>query len=129
MKKLVLMIDGGFLKGTVRNAKMVCEPDFIEAFSASRRSAEEEMQLPGRRIPSELAQHTDFIRDLQFLTLPQPREARQRFWNCRRLKSAQTSMRGDLAAHDKWIDGSGIALELRMSQAKAVWSVPHFLQA
>jgi|ERR1035437_965482 hypothetical protein len=33
MKKLVLMIDGGFLRVAARKAKLHYDPDFIEAFS------------------------------------------------------------------------------------------------
>ncbi|MGA3080863.1 MAG: NYN domain-containing protein [Terracidiphilus sp.] len=43
MKKLVLMIDGGFLRVTAKNAKVRYNPDFIEAFSRNCSAAGEEL--------------------------------------------------------------------------------------
>jgi uncharacterized LabA/DUF88 family protein len=43
MKKLVLMIDGGFLRVAARKANIRYTPDFIEAFSKTCPSADEEL--------------------------------------------------------------------------------------
>lgn len=43
MKKLVLMIDGGFLRVAARKAKIHYDPDFIESFAKCCVSAQEEL--------------------------------------------------------------------------------------
>ncbi len=43
MKKIVLMIDGGFLRVTARKAGKRYDPDFIEAFSRACSAADEEL--------------------------------------------------------------------------------------
>jgi uncharacterized LabA/DUF88 family protein len=43
MKKLVLMIDGGFLRVAARKAGIYYDPNFIEAFSRACPTAEEEL--------------------------------------------------------------------------------------